>query len=87
MIFAMEISSNYWENLCSYLKEKNLEVVCLNSYQVKKYRQALGSKIKTDHVDALPIAELARNPHADKMFISADDAIDLKELLKIKHSF
>lgn len=87
MLFAMEISSNYWENLCSYLKERNLEVVCLNPYQVKKYRQALGSKIKTDPIDALSIAELARNPQADKIFIPADDAIDLKELVKTKHSF
>jgi len=87
MLFAMEISSNYWENLCSYLKERNLEVVCLNPYQVKKYRQALGSKIKTDPIDALSIAELARNPQADKMFIPADDAKDLKELVKTEHSF
>lgn len=87
MLFAMEISSNYWENLCSYLKERNLEVVCLNPYQVKKYRQALGSKIKTDTVDALSVAELARNPQADKMFIAADDAIDLRELVRTKHSF
>ncbi|MCL5770967.1 MAG: IS110 family transposase [Actinobacteria bacterium] len=35
----------------SYLKEKNISCLLLNPYQVKKYRQALGIKIKTDSID------------------------------------
>lgn len=87
MLFAMEVSSNYWENICSHLKDKQYKAVCLNPYQVKKYRQAMGSRIKTDSVDAAAIAELARNAGAQEMFISSDDALNLKELVRAKRSF
>lgn len=87
ILFAMEVSSNYWENICSHLKERKYKAVCLNPYQVKKYRQAMGTRIKTDSVDAAAIAELARNTGAQEMFISSDEALDLKELVRIKHSF
>ena len=87
MLFAMEVSSNYWENICSHLKERNYKAVCLNPYQVKKYRQAMGSRIKTDSVDAVAIAELAKNCRSQEMFISSDDALNLKELVRVKHSF
>ena len=87
MLFAMEVSSNYWENICSHLKEKQYKAVCLNPYQVKKYRQAMGSKIKTDSIDAAVIAELAKNSGAQEMFISSDEVLNLKELVRIKHSF
>lgn len=87
ILFAMEVSSNYWENICSYLKERQMQPVCLNPYRVKKYREAMGAKIKTDRVDALAIAELAKNKGYQKMFISSDEALNLKELVRIKHSF
>ena len=83
----MEVSSNYMENICSYLKEKQMKAVYLNPYQVKKYRQALGAKIKTDSIDAAAIAELVKNLGSQKMFISSDDALNLKELVRINHSF
>ncbi|MBC7333110.1 MAG: IS110 family transposase [Actinobacteria bacterium] len=64
-----------------------MQSVCINPYQVKKYRQAMGAKIKTDRVDALAVAELAKNKGAQKMFISSDEALNLKELVRVKHSF
>ena len=87
ILFAMEVSSNYWENICSHIKERKYKAACLNPYQVKKYRQAMGSRIKTDSVDAAAIAELARNAGAQEMFISSDDALNLKELVRAKRSF
>ena len=52
LLCGMEASSNYWENVYFYLKEKKVSCLLLNPYQVRKYRQALGLKIKTDSVDA-----------------------------------
>ena len=51
ILCGMEASSNYWENVYSCLKEKKVSCLLINPYQVKKYRQALGLKIKTDSVD------------------------------------
>ena len=39
------------ENTYSYLKEKKVSCLFINPYQVRRYRQALGLKIKTDSVD------------------------------------
>jgi len=87
ILFAMEVSSNYWENICSHLKEREYKAVCLNPYQVKKYRQAMGTRIKTDSIDAAAIAELVKSSGAHEMFISSGEALDLKELVRVKHSF
>ena len=65
LVVGMEVSSNYWENMCSYLRQKDISCILLNPYQVKKYRQALGSKIKTDSIDAAAIAELVRTKKFD----------------------
>jgi len=74
----MEISSNYWENMCSYLKEKDVASILLNPYQVKKYRHVMGFKIKTDPIDA--IAGLISGRKYDSM-------MELKKLVRIKYSF
>jgi transposase len=66
----MEISSNYWENMCSYLKEMDISSILLNPYQVKKYRQAVGKKIKTDSIDAEAIAGLISGRKYESLYIS-----------------
>jgi len=87
IIAGMEVSSNYWENVYSYLRQKDISCVLLNPYQVKKYRQALGSRIKTDSVDAASIANLLRAKNYDSICISDDKVLELRELVRIKHSF
>jgi len=87
IVCGMEISSNYWENMLSYFSKKEVTCVLLNPYQVKKYRQAMGAKIKTDKVDAKAIAQLLSNKKHEKLRISGDDAMELKELVRIKHAF
>lgn len=84
---GMEVSSNYWENMYSYLKQKDINCILLNPYQVKKYRQALGSKIKTDSIDAISIANLSRAKNYDSLYISDDNILELRELVRMKHSF
>lgn len=87
MVCGMEVSSNYWENMCSYLKEKDVTPILLNPYQVKKYRQAMGFKIKTDPIDAMAIAGLISGRKYESLYISDDNMMELKELVRIKYSF
>ncbi len=87
IVCGMEVSSNYWENMCSYLKEKDIAPILLNPYQVKKYRQAMGFKIKTDPIDAIAIAGLICGRKYDSLYISDDNMMELKELVRIKYSF
>ena len=87
IICGMEISSNYWENMCSYLKEKDISCMLLNPYQVKKYRQAMGAKIKTDSVDATAVAQLICGRKYESLYIPDDTVLELRELVRIKYSF
>ena len=77
---GMEISSNYWENMCSYLKEKDISPILLNPYQVKKYRQATGVKIKTDSIDAEAIASLICGRKYESLYIPDDAVLEFREL-------
>jgi len=87
IVCGMEVSSNYWENMCSYFKRKDVTPILLNPYQVKKYRQAMGFKIKTDPIDALAIAGLICGRKHESLYISGDSMMELKELVRIKYSF
>ncbi|MBL7124356.1 MAG: IS110 family transposase [Actinobacteria bacterium] len=87
IVCGMEVSSNYWENMCSYLKEKDVTPILLNPYQVKKYRQAMGFKIKTDPIDATAIAGLICGRKYESLYISDDSMMELRELVRIKYSF
>jgi len=87
IVCGMEVSSNYWENMCSYLKEKDITPILLNPYQVKKYRQAMGFKIKTDPIDAIAIAGLILGRKYESLYISGDSMMELRELVRIKYSF
>ena len=87
IVCGMEISSNYWENMCSYLKEMDISSILLNPYQVKKYRQAVGKKIKTDSIDAEAIAGLISGRKYESLYISDDTVLELRELVRIKYSF
>ena len=78
IVCGMEVSSNYWENMCSYLKEKDVTPILLNPYQVKKYRQAIGAKIKTDSIDATAIASLICGRKYESLYISDDIVLELK---------
>jgi len=87
IVCGMEISSNYWENMCSHLKGMDMGIILLNPYQVNKYRQAVGAKIKTDTIDAEAIADLIRGRKYDSLYISDDTTVELRELVRIKYGF
>ena len=82
IVCAMEVSSNYWENMYSYLNQKDIVCILLNPYQVKKYRQALGSKIKTDSIDAAAIASLVRAKKYDSLCVSDEAVLERRRACK-----
>lgn len=86
VIFGMEATSNYWENVLSFLSLKGYAAVLLNPYQVRKFCQALGNKIKTDTSDSVAIATLLKTKDFEEITVSTEDAINLKELVKTKYS-
>lgn len=85
-IEGMEATSNYWENVLSFLSLKGYAAVLLNPYQVRKFCQALGNKIKTDTSDSVAIATLLKTKDFEEITVSTEDAINLKELVKTKYS-
>lgn len=87
IVCGMEISSNYWENMCSYLKGMDVETILLNPYQVKKYRQATGVRIKTDSIDAEAIAGLICGRKYESLYISNDTVVEIRELVRMKYNF
>ena len=50
----------------------DIDTILLNPYQVKKYRQATGVKIKTDSIDAEAIAGLILGRKYESLYISDD---------------
>lgn len=87
VVFGMEVSFNYWENIYSYLEEKKFKVMLLNPYQLKKYSQAMGNKTKTDSVDSTSIAKLLMGKSYEVLYLTDEAAITLRELVRTKHSF
>ena len=51
-VYAMEATGYYHYRLASYLHSKGLRVIVFNPYFVKHWVQSLGSKAKTDRIDA-----------------------------------
>jgi transposase len=54
--YAMEATGNYHYRLAAYLHSKGFKVVVFNPYFVKHWLQSLGSKAKTDRIDARGIS-------------------------------
>lgn len=87
ILCGMEASSNYWENMLSYFKQRDIPCLLLNPFQVRKYREAIGKKIKTDKVDAEAVAQLIRGKIYDSLYVSDETVLELRELVRIKYSF
>jgi transposase len=61
VVFAVEISINYWQKLCHYLHKKGFTVLMVSPLATKHERPKMsGSFTKTDQKDALAVANNAR---------------------------
>ena len=60
VVFAVEISINYWQKLCHYLHKKGFTVLMVSPLATKHERPKMsGSFTKTDQKDALAVANNA----------------------------
>jgi transposase len=57
--YAMEATGYYHYRLASFLHSKGFVVIVFNPYRVKRYFESLGTKAKTDKIDARNIADYA----------------------------
>lgn len=87
LLIGLEATGNLWENIYSFLTQKDFKVILLNPYQTKKYHQALLKKAKTDAIDAFVIAGLLRSNHASKSHIPDEYVQSLRDLTRLKNSY
>lgn len=64
LLFVMEATGVYYEELCYFLHSKELEVAVELPQKIKYYSKSLNIKTKTDKVDAKLIAEIGIERHA-----------------------
>ena len=85
LLIGMEATGNFWENLYSYLKGKGFSVVLLNPYHVKKYREAIAKKAKTDDIDALVIAQFLRTGEYVQSQVAEEAIQSLREITRLRY--
>jgi transposase len=85
LLIGFEATGNFWENLYAYLKEKGFAVVLLNPFHVKRYREALAKKAKTDHIDALVIAQFLRTGEYVQSQVAEETIQSLREITRLRY--
>jgi transposase len=85
LLIGFEATGNFWENLYAYLKEKGFAVVLLNPFHVKRYREALAKKAKTDHIDALVIAQFLRTGEYVQSQVAEESIQSLREITRLRY--
>src|SRR3954468_3715164 len=61
-IVGMEPTGHYWINLSKWLSEKNIDVVTVNPYHVKRNKENRdNTQSKSDKKDVLVIADMVKN--------------------------
>lgn len=84
LLIGMEATGCFWENLYSFLKEKGFPTVLLNPFHVKKFREALGKKAKTDEIDALVIAQFLRTQGYVQSQVVEENIQSLRQLTRLR---
>ena len=85
LLIGFEATGNFWENLYLYLKEKGFAVVLLNPFHVKRYREALAKKVKTDKMDALVIAQFLRTGEYVQSQVAEETIQSLREVTRLRY--
>jgi len=85
LLIGFEATGNFWENLYAYLKEKGFAVVLLNPFHVKRYREALAKKAKTDNIDALVIAQFLRTGEYVQSQVAEEAIQSLREVTRLRY--
>jgi len=63
LIFLMEATGIYYEQLAWFLYQKDKSVVVILANKARKYKESLGLKSKTDSIDARGLAQMVCEQH------------------------
>lgn len=81
VIVGMEPTGHYWKPLANYLFNKNIKVVMVNSFHVKKAKELDdNSPTKNDKKDALTIARLIKDGRYNEVYIPEGIYTDLRNI-------
>ena len=81
VIVGMEPTGHYWKPLANYLFNKNIKVVMVNSFHVKKAKELDdNSPTKNDKKDALTIARLIKDGRYNEVYIPEGVYADLRNI-------
>lgn len=82
ILFVMEATGVYYENLAYWLNDKGQELSVLLPNQVKHFAKSHNVKTKTDGVDAKILAKMGLERTLSKWKIPADEMRDIKMLTR-----
>jgi transposase len=85
LLIGFEATGNFWENLYVHLQEKGFRVVLLNPFHVKRFREALAKKAKTDSIDALVIAQFLRTGEYVQSQVAEETVQSLREMTRLRY--
>ncbi len=83
-LVGLEASGHLWENLEAFLMEKGYRVLVLNPLQIRRYRDVLRKRAKTDDLDAYLIAGLLRSGQAEGSYVPDEQIQSLRELARLR---
>ncbi len=83
-LVGLEASGHLWENMEASLTEKGYLVLVLNPLQLRRYRDLLRTKAKTDDLDAYLIAGLLRSGQAEASYVPEEQIQSLRELARLR---
>jgi len=83
-VVGLEASGHLWENLEASLSEQGYRVLVLNPLQLRRFRDVLRAKAKTDDLDAYLIAGLLRSGQAQGSYLPEEHLVSLRELARLR---
>ncbi|PWV87364.1 transposase IS116/IS110/IS902 family protein, partial [Paenibacillus cellulosilyticus] len=87
VIVGVEPTGHYWLNLAFWLKEKQLELVLVNPFQVKRNKENRdNSPTKNDIKDALVIADMVKNGYYSEVYFASEQFRALRVLVTSRES-
>jgi transposase len=81
---GLEASGHLWENLEAFLTKKGYCVRVLNPLQLRRFRDVMRTKAKTDDLDAYLIAGLLRSGQAQSSYVPDEQIQSLRELARLR---
>jgi len=83
-VVGLEASGHLWENLEAYLTQQGYPVRVLNPLQLRRFRDVVQAKAKTDDLDACLIAGLLRSGQAEGSYLPEEQIQSLRELARLR---